>query len=62
MKPQTLLVVFLANGFVAFYYWSSYRHGMAAPQALLFLAISLIGVNAAIVLGRWLALRSPRRK
>jgi hypothetical protein len=61
VKPKTLLIIFLANGFVTFYYWSSYQHGMPAGQMVLYLVISLIAINAAIAFGRWLAMR-PRQK
>jgi hypothetical protein len=57
-----MLVIFLANGFVTFYYWSSYQHGMPAARALLLFVPSVIAVNGAIVLGRMLAERSTRPK
>ena len=62
MKPQTIVLLFFANGFVSFYFWSQYRHGMPARVARLDLLFSLIGVSLAVVLGRMLAERGTRGK
>jgi hypothetical protein len=47
----------IVNGFVGFYCWRAYQHGMPASRAMLDLAISLIAVNLAVVLGAALGQR-----
>jgi len=62
VKAQTTVLLFLANGFVSFYFWSEYQAGMLARRAIPEFLLSLIGINLAIALGRILAERSNRRK
>jgi len=63
MKTQTIVLLFLANGFVSFYFWTMYQHGMSGRRAVPEYLLSLIGVNLALVLGRKLAEHNtgPRR-
>jgi hypothetical protein len=57
----TRFVVLLANGFVVYYYWVSYQHGMPAGRTLIYLFFSLIAINLALFFGRKLGERSRRK-
>ncbi|HUA01561.1 MAG TPA: hypothetical protein VMB02_14595 [Candidatus Aquilonibacter sp.] len=62
MKPQAILLLLLVDGFVAFYCYRSYQHGMPAGQAAMWLVVSLVAVNLAFIVGRKLGMRkTPRR-
>ncbi|MFZ0979463.1 MAG: hypothetical protein WAN23_08675 [Candidatus Acidiferrales bacterium] len=61
MNAPSILLLVLVDGFVAFYCYRSYQHGMPASHAALWFVVSLIGVNLAFVLGRKLGLRQRRR-
>jgi hypothetical protein len=61
VKPQALLLLLLVDGFVAFYCYRAYQHGMPATHAALWLLVSLVAVNAAFFVGRMLGMRKPRR-
>ncbi len=60
MKAQTVFLLVLVNGFVGFYCWHAYQHGMPASHALLVFLAFLFAVNAAVALGRILGLRRRR--
>jgi len=62
VKLRTLILLFLANGFVSFYFWSEYQRGMPAKRALPELLLSLIFVNVALALGKKLGERRTRPK
>jgi hypothetical protein len=47
----------IVNGFVGFYCWRAYQHGMPAPRVILDLVISLVAVNLAVILGSALGQR-----
>jgi drug/metabolite transporter (DMT)-like permease len=57
VKPQTVFLLVVVNGFVGFYCWHVYQHGMPASHALLVFLAFLFAVNAAVALGRNLGLR-----
>jgi len=57
VKPQTVFLLVLVNGFVGFYCWHAYQHGMPASRALLVFLAFLFVVNASVALGRLLGLR-----
>jgi hypothetical protein len=57
----TRFLLLLANGFVVYYYWASYQHGMSAQRTLIYLFLSLIAINLALFLGRKLGERSRRK-
>jgi hypothetical protein len=61
VKPQAILLLVLVDGFVAFYCYRAYQHGMPAMHAALWLLVSLLAVNGAFALGRKLGLREPRK-
>jgi hypothetical protein len=62
VKPLSKFLLLLANGFVTFYYWSSYQHGLSAQRTLVYLFFSLIAINLALFFGQKLAeRRSPRK-
>ncbi len=61
MKKQNAFLLLLANGFVGYYYWNEYRHGMSAERMLGLLVISLIAINAALILGQWLGERRAQQ-
>jgi len=62
VKPRTAFLLVIVNGFVGFYCWRAYQNGMPGPRALLWLLISLIGVNTAVALGQILGQRRRPRK
>ena len=57
MKKQNAFLLLLANGFVGYYYWNEYRHGMSAGRMLGLLVVSLVAINLALILGQWLGER-----
>ena len=61
MTPQTILLLVVLDGFVAFYCYRSYQQGMPASHAALWFVVSLVGVNLAFALGRKLGLRKRRK-
>ncbi|MGA8012684.1 MAG: hypothetical protein WB949_09680 [Candidatus Acidiferrales bacterium] len=61
MKKQNAFLLLLANGFVGYYYWNEYRHGMSAGRMLGLLVVSLVGINLALILGQWLGERRARQ-
>ena len=61
MNPPAILLLVLVDGFVAFYCYRSYQHGMPASHVALWFFVSLVGVNLAFFLGRKLGLRQRRR-
>jgi hypothetical protein len=61
VTPQTILLLVVLDGFVAFYCYRSYQQGMPASHAALWFVVSLVGVNLAFALGRKLGLRKRRR-
>ena len=63
MKPQTKFVMLLANGFVGFYYWTAYKHGLPPGRTLIYCFFSLIAINLAVMLGQKLGeSRNPRNQ
>jgi len=60
VKFQTRFVILLGNGLVAYYFWILFQHGAPVLRLLPEFVLSLIGVNLAIILGRWLGERSRR--
>ena len=62
VSARDLITLGVVDAFVAFYCWRSYQQGMPRIHAVLWLLVSLVGVNLAYVLGRKLAIRRPRRK
>jgi hypothetical protein len=61
VKKQNAFLLLLANGFVGYYYWNEYRHGMSAERMLGLLVISLVAINLALILGQWLGERRARQ-
>ncbi len=61
MKKQNAFLLLLANGFVGYYYWNEYRHGMSAGRMLGLLVVSLVAINLALILGQWLGERRARQ-
>jgi hypothetical protein len=57
VKAQTVFLMVIVNGFVGFYCWRAYQHGMPAPRVILDLVISLVAVNLAVILGSALGQR-----
>ncbi|HUH63504.1 MAG TPA: hypothetical protein VLZ50_10920 [Terracidiphilus sp.] len=53
-------MILLGNGLVAYYFWILFQHGAPVLRLLPEFVLSLIGVNLAIILGRWLGERSRR--
>jgi hypothetical protein len=62
VKPATILLMVVVDGFVAFYCYRAYQQGMPATHAALWLVVSLVAVNVAFVVGRKLGLRKAPRK
>ncbi|MGC2331744.1 MAG: hypothetical protein WA581_09845 [Candidatus Acidiferrales bacterium] len=61
MTRQTILLLVLVDGFVAFFCYRAYQQGMPAMHAAFWLIVSLVAVNLAFALGRRLGLRKSRR-
>jgi hypothetical protein len=61
VRKQNAFLLLLANGFVGYYYWNEYRHGMPAGRMLGLLVISLVAINAALILGQWVGERRARQ-
>jgi hypothetical protein len=61
VKKQNAFLLLLANGFVGYYYWNEYKHGMPAGRMLGLLVVSLLGVNLALILGQWLGERRAQQ-
>jgi hypothetical protein len=62
VRPLSKFLLLLANGFVTFYYWSSYQHGLSVARTLLYLFFSLVAINLALFFGQRLAERRLSRK
>jgi len=60
VKPQTMFLLVVVNGFAGFYCWHAYQRGMPASHALIVFLAFLFAVNAAVALGRNLGLRRRR--
>jgi len=61
VTPANIFLLVVVDGFVAFCCFRAYQQGMPAKQAVFWLFISLIAVNAAFAVGRKLGLRKQRK-